>query len=427
MKLTIFGKEFSLFENSSSMPSHIQRDDAWAGYLRGAGYTVTPSTAIKIAVVLRCADVVAKTMASLGCNLTKETTLGKEKAISHPLYPLLLRQPNSETTAYEFWHMYIFNLMLTSGAYAKIVRDKNGFVKEIWNIPTRNVTLRRNTETQERYIDVIYNYESAQGVMGERLYENDFMYTPGLRYQNEESPEDFIVIASEVLGLTKDLNSYAKDYFENGSNMGGFLTYPTSINKAAFDEFKSSWDATYKGVMNQHRWAFLEGGFDIKKMDSNPEQAQALESRKFAVIEVCRILGIPPHKVFESTGYTYASMEQSNIEYVQETISPMDVRLCQTISKDLLSDRDKKAGYYAKFNITALLRGDTASRTAYYNSMRQNGVLSANDIRYMEEMNPITTDGGDDYFINGNMLPLTAAKANLPKSAQQQKGGNTGV
>jgi HK97 family phage portal protein len=363
-------------------------------------------------------------MASLGCYLNQETVNGKEQAKTHNLYSMLLRMPNHETTAYEFWHMYFFNLMLSRGAYAKIVRDQNGKILEIWNIPTKNCIPYRNMQTGERYIDVVYPTMSHTGIAGERIYEANFMYTPGLRFQDEESSEDFIRIASEVLGLTMDLNSYAKDYFENGSNMGGFVQYPNGINEIAFNKFKSDWGKTYAGVTNQHKWAILEGGFEVQKMDSNPEQAQALESRKFQVVEVCRIMGIPPHKVFESSGYNYASMEQSNIEYVNETISPMDTRVCQTIYKDLLSISDRKKQYYAKFNINTLLRGDTATRTAYYNSLRQNGVLSSNDIRYLEDMNAITEEGGNEYFVNGNMITLASAKLNLPKSAQGKGGSN---
>ena len=135
-------------------------------------------------------------------------------------------------------------------------------------------------------------------------------------------------------------------------------------------------------------------------------------------------MGVPPHKVFDLERATHNNIEQANIEYVQETISPMNERVTQTIYKDLLNSKEQNK-YYANFNIKALLKGDTVARTNYYNTMRQNGIMNTNEIRALEEMNYITEEaGGNEYFINGNMLPLTAAKLNLPKSAQT-KGGST--
>lgn len=417
MKLKLFGKEYSFFVKNTSLPI-IQNETGWQQYLQGKGHIVSHDTAIRVAAVIRCADVVAKTMASLGCHLYKETDNGKERAKSSPLYKLLRYMPNPETTSFDFWHMYIFNLMLTNGGYAKIVRDASGFIKEIWNIPSCSANLQRDMNTGERYLDVVLNKKI------DRLYEGYFMYTPSLRFTDAEDTEDFIHIARDVLGLTINLNSFARDHFENGSNMGGFISYPSGIGAVAFNKFKEDWAKAYSGVMNQHKWALLEGGFSATPMGSDPEKSQALESRKFQILEICRIMGVPPHKVFDLERATHNNIEQANIEYVQETISPMNERITQTIYKDLLNSREQ-VKLYANFNINALLKGDTAARTSYYNSMRQNGIMNANEIRELEEMNYISVEaGGDDYFINGNMLPLTAAKQNLPKSAQT-KGVST--
>ena len=423
MKFNLFGKEFIFnFKNQiQSLPS-LQNEREWISYIQGqTGYYVSSDDAIRIAAVIRCVDVVAKTMASLGCNLYKKTSDGWIEFEDHQLYNLLKNMPNYETTAYEFWHMYIFNLMLTTGAYAKIVRDMNGNITEIWNIPTRNISPQRNKVTGERYIDVVYNYQSHTGILGERIYESDFMYTPGLRFNNDEQSEDFILLTSQVLGLSIDLNTYAKTFFENGSNMGGFLSYPAGIKEDAFKRFKDDWAKMYSGVTKAHKWAILEGGFTATKMDSDPSKAQALDSRKFQVIEICRIMGVPPHKVFQLDGVNYNSIEQLNIEYCQETIHPMDVRICQTLFKDTLTVSQRKKMKFG-FDLSSLLRGDTASRTIYYNNMRQNGVMSTNDIRRAEKMQTISYDaGGDEYLVNGNMISLKNAKDNLPKSMQNNK------
>jgi HK97 family phage portal protein len=415
LKFKLFGKTFEIKDSTSNLPG-LSQNEEWAAYLAGRGYSVSSSTALKVSAVIRCVDVVAKTMASLPLNLYKTGSNGKEKAVNHPVYKLLYRLPNRHTTAYEFWHMYIFNLMLTTGAYAKVVRDRNGFITALWNIPTSCVSgIRINKLNGERYIDVTLDGET------ERLREGEFMFTPGLRFGDSDDPEDPVKIARDVLGLTMALNGYAKGFFENGTNLGGFIEYDGTISDESYERFKESWAKTYAGVTNSNKWAFLESGFKITQLGQKPNDSQALESRKFQITEVCRMFGVPPHKVFDLDRATFSNIEQQNIEYVQESITPMSVRIEQTIYKDLLSEPEQNK-YYAKFNVNALLRGDISARTLYYHNARQDGWLSANDIRELEDMNRIPAEeGGDVYAVNGNLIPLSAVPQNLPKGAQ--KGG----
>lgn len=416
LKFKVFGRSFEIKNSAIENLPSPRGDDAWKAYLGAKGYYVNSTTAIRIAAVIRCVDVVAKTIASLPFNLYENNANGKEKAESHSLNKLISKLPNPETTAYEFWHMYVFNLMLTEGAYAKIVRDRNGFIKELWNIPTANVSLKRNTVNGERYI-LIYDNDG----LIERLREGEFMYTPGLRFTNIDTPENPIRIASDVLGLTLALNGYAKDFFENGTNLGGFIESPDALSDQAYARFKESWQATYVGVMNQHKVAFLEDGLKFNQLGKNPNDSQALESRKFEVTEICRLFGVPPHKVFDLDRATFSNIEQQNIEYVQESISPMSVRIEQTVYKDLLTSVEQKR-YYSKLNINALLRGDIETRGAFYHNMRQDGIMNADEIRALEDMNDIPDGSGKYYLINGNMISLENAKNNLPKS-MQNKGG----
>lgn len=415
MKFTLFGRTFEIKNSVTNLPA-LYNETGWSEYLSGKGYPLSANTAMKVAAVIRCVDVVSKTMASLPLNLYQVTANGRQKAVTHSLNKLLYRLPNPTTTSYEFWHMYIANLMLTRGAYAKIVRDRNGFVKEIWNIPTANVSKFFNTETGRRYINVSHPKGRT-----ETLFEGEFMYTPGLRFSSDIDPENPILIAADVLGLTMALNGYAKDFFESGSNMGGFVEYPGTLDEESYQRFKESWNSTYSGVVNQHKIAFLEEGFKFNQLGRNPNESQALESRKFQVTEICRIMGVPPHKVFDLDRATFSNIEQQNIEYVQESITPMCVRIEQTIFKDLLTSREQET-FYAKFNVNGLLRGDLAARTTYYHNARQDGWMNANEIRELEEMNTIPAEeGGDVYAVNGNLIPLTAVPMNLPKGAT--KGG----
>lgn len=402
-------------KNSSVIGLPPMSDEAaWIAYLQGRGYSaITVNTAIKVATVFRCVDLVAKTIASLPLNLYRKTAAGREKAEEHNVYKLLYRLPNPTTTAFEFWHMYIFNLMLTRGAYAKIVRDRNGFIRQLWNIPTANVNAHINQYNGERYIIVhLLNGQS------ETLREGDFMYSPGLRLGNDIYPENPLKIAANVLGLSITLEGFAKDFFDNGTNLGGFVEYSNAVSDTAYERFKESWRETYAGVQNQHRIGFLEDGFKFTQLTKDLDKSQALESRKHSVIEICRIFGVPPHKVFELDKATFDNIEQINIEYVQEAVAPMDVRLEQTMYKDLLTTKEQKT-YYAKFNVNALLRGDLAARTAYYHNARNDGWINGDEIRELEDMNKMPDKQGEIYAINGNMIPVSSVPQNLPKGAQR--------
>jgi len=300
--------------------------------------------------------------------------------------------------------------MLSEGAYAKIVRNRSGFIRAIWNIPSSNVTMHRNTVNGERFL-IVHDNEKGNA---EKLREGYFMYTPGFRFSKD--PEDPVRIASDILGLTMALNKYAKDFFDNGSNLGGFVESPESLSDEAYKRFSESWHDTYAGVVNQHKVAILEEGMKFSPLGRNPNDSQALESRKFQVTEICRLFGVPPHKVFDLERSTFSNIEHQNIEYVQESIAPMAVRIEQTIYKDLLTVSEQE-NHYAKFNVNALLRGDIATRTQYYHSMRQDGIMNGDEIRELEDMNQMPDGIGKIYAVNGNMIPLTAVPQNLPKGA----------
>lgn len=380
-----------------------------AGY--GDGKTpVSTETAMQVATVIRCVDVVAKNIATLPLHLYRTTAKGAEKAKNEKLYELLHSLPNTETTAYDFWLMYIYNLMLTPAAYAYIERDRNGNITGLYNLPSRYCTVERNKQTGERYVQY-YN-----GSVTQQIYPENLMYTAGARFNDTDSPLDPIHLASKVLGLTHALNDFAKNYFDNGAQAGGVVQLKAGKNQQVFQQFVKDFNDAYAAVNNAHKTMFLNGDADFSKIANNPNDSQALESRQAQVYEICRVMGVTPFKVFEYGRATYGNMEQVNIEFVQETISPMAVRLEQTIARDLILP-GQRAAMYAKFNLYGLLRGDTAAQTAYFNMLRQNGIKSANEIRELMDENRIPAeDGGDAYLVNGNMISLKAAMTATTKS-----------
>ena len=412
MKIKLFGRTWIINASTSTLPA-LQSDSGWVNYLAGRGYSVSADTALQIGAVFRCVDLVSKTIAALPLHLFRNTNTGKEKATDHKLYQILYILPNPQTTAYEFVQMYIANLMLTRGAFAKIQRSR-GFITALWNIPTANVSgIHLNSVNGERYIDVNLG---ENGI--ERLREGEFMYTPGFLFGDRNAPNDPMVIASEVLGLSSTVNNYAKQSV-NGVNPGGFIEYPSQLSDKAYDRFKADFEANYKGAQNAGKFLFLEEGGKADMFERDMEKMQVLESRKYSVTEICRVWGVPPHLVMDMEHATFSNIEQQSLEYVRDCVNPLTVRIEQTHYRDLLTETERTI-YFSKFNTNALLRGDTQTRASYYNTMRQTGIMSANDVRKLEDMDELPDEvGGNDTHLNGNMILLANARANIPKGAQK--------
>lgn len=398
-------------KNSTENDPSWERFKALLYGYSGADMPITAETAIKTATVIRCVDVVAKNMAALPLDLYRRTAAGADKAKDHRLYGVLHSIANRETTAFDFWMMFFYNLMLTPAAYAYVERDGNGFVTGLYNLPSRYCRLKRNEQTKERYV------EYFNGKIRTFIYPENLFYMPGPRLSDPDNPLDPMNLASKVLGLSSSLNDFAANYFKNGAHSGGVVTLATAASQTVFDQFKKDFCEMYTGVQNSSKVMFLNGSAKFEKLSHNPNDSQALESRQFQVLEVCRMMGVTPYKVFEYGRATWGNVEQINIEFVQETLSPHAVHTEQTILKDLLSPFERQS-MYAKFNFYGLLRGDTAAQTAWFNAARQGGIYNANEIRAKLDENRIPKEeGGDAYLVNGNMVSIATAAAAQPQKA----------
>ena len=407
MKIRLFGREVLEITRQGKTKN---RADDWAAALSGGDDAVGSTAALKISAVFRCVDLLSKTMATLPLHLYRVEDGKKEYATEHRLYQMLLRLPNPYTTAYEFWQMFTTNLLLTKGAYARIKRNSHGQITSLWNIPTCNVVYTgTNARTGEPYITVTDGQGNA-----ENLYPWDYMHVPGMLYQDPTDPEDPLEMAADVLGLTKNLSGYAAATFRQGINPGGFIEIPTGLSEDAYNRLQRDFEQKYAGVRNSGKFILLEEGAKAQLFTRDLEKSQVLESRKFAVAEICRIFGVPPHMCMDMDRATFSNIEQQSREYVRDAINPLSVRMEEAVYRDMLTPMERKK-YFAKFNTKALLRGDTAAQTQFYNSMRQNGIMTADEIRDSEDMNPLPDGLGKIAYINGNMLPLQNAINNTPR------------
>ena len=247
------------------------------------------------------------------------------------------------------------------------------------------------------------NFKEMRDVV---LRSEDVLHIPGLGYNGLRgfSP---IAMAKNAIGMTLACEQYGASFFANGANPGGVLEHPGVLKDPS--KVRESWNAVYKGVTNAHKVAVLEEGMKYHQIGIPPEEAQFLETRKFQINEIARLYRIPPHMVGDLDKSSFSNIEQQSLEFVKYTLDPWVIRWEQSLQKALLLPGEK-GKYFIKLNVDGLLRGDYESRMEGYLAARNGGWMSANDIREMEDMNPISDEeGGNLYLVNGAMCKLADA------------------
>lgn len=374
-----------------------------------SGKTVNERTSMQTSAVYACVRVLAEAIASLPLHTYRYTENGKEKAVDHSLYYLLHSEPNPEMTSFVFRETLMGHLLIWGNAYAQIIRDGRGKVIALYPLLPDKMIVDR-TEKGEIYY--IYNKDGIEYP----LRGDEVLHIPGLGFDGlvGYSP---IAMAKNAIGMAIATEEYGAKFFANGASPGGVLEHPGIVKDPA--RIRESWNAVYQGTGNAHRVAVLEEGMKFQSIGIPPEQAQFLETRKFQLNEIARIFRIPPHMVGDLDKSSFSNIEQQSLEFVMYTLDPWVVRWEQAIQRSLFSSTEKKE-YFAKFNVNGLLRGDYQSRMQGYAVGRQNGWLSADDIRELEDMNKLPEgSGGDKYLVNGNMVDIT----NAGKWANQNTNG----
>lgn len=391
----------SLFHNRvTSSESIANPSDPYANFLGGGstytGKIVTEETALTYSAVWACVRILSEGVSSLPLHLYKRLDKGKERANNHTLYSLLAASPNPEMTAFNFRETLQGHLATWGNAYAEIEYDMAGRVKGLWPLRPDKTLKERNKETKKIQYRVLV--ENEQLILpSERV-----LHIPGFGYDGliGYSP---IRLFRETIGTGMAVEEYGARFFGNGAKPGGILEHPGQLSETIQDNLVNSWNKMHQGLSNAHRIAILEEGMTYKQIGIPPEDAQFLETRKFNITEIARVYNVPPHKIGDLEKATFSNIEQQSIEFVIHTLRPWLLRWEQNLNLQLLRDSEKKS-LYTEFLIDGLLRGDSKSRNESYAIGRQNGWLSVNDIREMENMNPVPD--GDTYSMNGNMIPI---------------------
>lgn len=373
-----------------------------------SGKNVNEMTALQTTAVYACVRILAEAIASLPIHVYKHTDEGKEQDVNHQLYYLLHDEPNPDMTSFVFRETLMSHLLIWGNAYAQIIRDGRGQVLALYPLLPDRMTVKRDDKGELYYVyqrseEDNPNFKDKGNII---LKKSEVLHVPGLGFDGliGYSP---IAMAKNAVGMTLATEEYGASFFANGANPGGVLEHPGILKDPS--KVRESWNQVYQGTNNSHKVAVLEEGMSYKTIGIPPNEAQFLETRKFQINEIARLYRIPPHMVGDLEKSSFSNIEQQSLEFVKYTLDPWVVRFEQAFQKALLLPDEKKT-YFIKFNVDSLLRGDYQSRMNGYAIGRQNGWLSTNDIRRLEDMNPLSKEeGGDLYLVNGNMTKLEDA------------------
>lgn len=401
---------FSGLFRSRDAPKNRTSGSAYSFFMGGStsGKRVNERSAMQMTAVYSCVRILSEAVAGLPLHLYRYTENGgKEKAVDHPLYFLLHDEPNPEMTSFAFRETLMTHLLLWGNAYAQIIRNGKGEILALYPLMPDRMTVDRDDKGR-LYYEYLVSNDDAPTMKGStvRLQPSDVLHIPGLGFDGlvGYSP---IAMAKNAIGMAIACEEYGAKFFANGAQPSGVLEHPGTIKDPS--RVRESWTQTFGGSQNANKVAVLEEGMKYTPISISPEQAQFLETRKFQLNEIARIFRVPPHMVGDLEKSSFSNIEQQSLEFVKYTLDPWVSRWEQGMVRSLLAAEEKK-GYFIKFNVDGLLRGDYQSRMNGYAVGIQNGFMSPNDVRTLENMDLIPDElGGNRYMCNGNMVDIGSA------------------
>ena len=383
-----------------------------SGQATTSGEHVSAHTAMMVMTFFACVRNISEDMAKMPKKVRQKSGRVHKDLPEHPL-SRLFRRPNPETDAHTFWATLFAHACAYPGGYAEIIRDGAGRPVAFYNLDPGTIRVARSQRTGR----IMYNIQG----MGENqaLPQSSVIHLHGLGH-DAISGYSMPQLAAQILGTALAIQKYTGSYFGNGATPSGVLTHPAVLGDKAAENLRRQFQARYSGAANAHSILTLEEGMTWSQISTNPANAQATELTNSTVIDVCRIFRMPPHKVQHLENAHYANIEQDNILYATDTLDGWRDRLKSELEFKLFTDEDIDAGIYIDIDLKALMRGDTAARTAFYKELFYMGAISANDILEYEDENPV--EYGDRRFMQANLIPTdkvdeVLAKQTAPKPA----------
>lgn len=346
---------------------------------------VTEHSAMGLSAVYACVYRIASTISTMDVAIHRRQDGGVEPATNHPAHDLITRTPNAYMTAPEFWETLVAYAVAQGRGYALIDRDERGYGTAMHILAPEDVDM---VETP---------MGSAYKVQGVGVVQPENMFC--LHNLQRKSP---IRLHRENLGLAAAAQSYGANWYADGQ-MTGILSTDQPLRNEQMDAVRKSWQSQGGATTR-----LVPHGLKYHRITITPDEAMFIQTRKFQAEEIARIFGVPPALIQLESQTTYNNVEQQNIQYARHTIAPWAKKLEREIDAKLIQERERP-GIFAQYDLSSLHRGDSAARREYYESMVRLGVMSINEVREKENMNPV--EGGDTRFVQVNQISLNSFQA----------------
>jgi HK97 family phage portal protein len=367
-----------------------------------SGVTVNESTALGIAAFWCAVTTIAWDIASLPLFLYKSLPGGGNVRFeSHPLNVLLHDQPNPETTRFQLWAALLINVLCGGNAFAEITRDSTGRPTGLWHIEPSRVSTFRTSDSVLRYR--VQNASAPETIFEAR----DVLHLRG------PSPDglcgfDVVRIAREAEGLAIAAERFGAKFFANGSQLGGVLSAPGALTELAWKNLSERLIRQHQGSDNAHKWLLADHGLTFTPVGVNPRDSQFNELRTFQLREIARFFRIPVSYLGDLERATYSNFEQMQLQYFTSCIRPWLVNLENELNAKLISPSERQT-LHCEHVVEGFLRADTEKRSAFYAVMVQNGLMTPNEIRALENLPPLPS--GDVARVPLNTAPMGTASA----------------
>jgi HK97 family phage portal protein len=387
----------NLFEKRSLTSSQLFELIA-AGNNTYAGPSVTEDNAMRSSAVYACIRIISESIASLPLVLYRQQGRNKNRASDHPTYSVLHDLANPLMTALEWRELTMVHALLRGNSWSQKILNFRGQTTELWPLNPAKI------EGYERRGDQLYwLYRNPDNEL-QALNSQIIHHVKGLG-DGIMGISPIQQAARQAVGLSLAAEEYGSRFYSNGARPGLILRHPGKLSPGAAERLKASFASEHQGLSNAHRTKILEEGMDVTTIGIPNNEAQFLETRKFQVTEIARIYRVPPHMLADLDRATFSNIEQQSINFVIYTLMPWLVRHEQAIYRDLLSETERKT-IFAKYIVEGMLRGDALSRYQSYQLAINNTILTPNEIRELEDRNPV--EGGDKLFTPMNMMELGA-------------------
>lgn len=391
-------------------------DDFIRSFLRGdevpvinGQVPVTTSSAMKYSALFACVRVLSETVAGMPAMLYRKSENGDRKQVNDlAVYDILHNSPNDEMSPFSLKESCMISLNTGGNAVCERLVNAYGNLVGLYPYPWSMVSIDRDKDTKKLV------YKIRDGNKERPLTRQQVLHVPGMSFDGVIglSPIEY---AASAIRLGLNYQSYGNKLYENGVNPSGAFTHPGAMSEPAFQRLKEELTKNYVGMANLGKPLILEEGMTFTQFTIKPADAQMIENKKFQTEDIARIYRVPLHLIQNLDRATNNNIEHQSLEFVMYTMLPWFKRWEEAINAQLLTRQERQAGYYVEFKVDALLRGDAASRATAYATGRQWGWLSVNDIRRLENMNPIPN--GDIYLEPLNMGEAGQAKDNIKAMA----------